>query len=1275
MRTIDVSNNRSKVALLSLLLPLAGLYSSVVESCPIGIAYQNCSDCHDATGTFNYSAAWSSTPTVIERNSTDTVTFSMNRNNGTVAGEGGFSALTTLGTFTATGGETNISSTNVSHSTPSAALSWSFTFNSGATSGTANFSAYGNPVNGNRAATDNNSSLCGGANANTGTSGDGNGGVFPASNTSIIVNDRPVIVAGVSNASFVENGSVTTVAPSLNLSDTENTATEIQSGSATITANYNAGDGDRLNINGATCAANSLICTGSGTRTITITGGSESALEFRNVFRAITFNNTSDTPSTSARTVEFSVTDQFSRARSDTRNVTVTTFEDPANFDTPAYNRIGTGTSSSTTQSVVEDILIQLQFAATDPEGVSTNYSLVSTTPLLTGPEPLIVVSGSGLLTWTPDGTRTSVTAIVGVNDNVGGMPDNTFSITLNVIGVNDPPIIMEGLSTSVNIDEDNAPTSFALTLNASDLDGDAIQWNIDTQGSKGLAFTSSGSGNSKVIGYLPSANEFGVDSFIVRATDGIEQDTIQVDVVIAAVNDAPLIIAVGAQAGTEGSLLTITPLVTDVDDINNGTDITWSFVSGQQAGMAISNTGVITWIPPLGAPPAIFGQSYPIAIRAADDGSDGAAAADESFIITINPPDTDNDLVADYDDLCLTVSDATNADNDGDGTAGSDGGTNDGGDVCDLDDDNDGMSDTFETTNGLNPFDAADAALDADGDGISNLDEFLAGTNPNFASLTINSTGYLTPFALTPPKPTVVAAGATAVVASNNGPYRPGHFDITWTASNSTSANLDTSIQSLDVRPIVSFAPDQQAAESSTVNVLASLNGSAAIYPVTVNYTVSGTADASDHNAVAGSFVITTPNQMVSFPFNVVADALSEGTETVIFTMTSATNAVLSNDVTHLVSIIEGNVAPVVSLRLSQNGKVVSKAYVSEGTVTVDAIVNDANSAQTHSLDWSRTANSLLPPTNNTTSNWTFTPAAGNYLIGLVVTDNGSPTLSNSLSQVINVSGDSVPTLKDLNGNDIDSDGDSVLDINEGFGDSDQDGIPDYLDAQSTGANDQHLIPNQTAARDNTTWFLVQTEPGIKIVTGNTARASNNSGAIVTDANIASFGGTLGGAPLNASDDFEHVGGIYDFELSGLVPGQSANIVIPLQSAIPIDAIFRKFNPNTGWSNFVVDNNNRLASAPGVLGACPETGSSQYTDGLVAFSNCLQLTIQDGGPNDADGVANGVVKDPGSLGITLQAPVTPTVRGSGRIDLVMFLGLFLLICCRAYTLHRASRR
>lgn len=48
------------------------------------------------------------------------------------------------------------------------------------------------------------------------------------------------------------------------------------------------------------------------------------------------------------------------------------------------------------------------------------------------------------------------------------------------------------------------------------------------------------------------------------------------------------------------------------------------------------------------------------------------------------------------------------------------------------ADDDNDGLPNAFETANGMDPANAADALLDKDGDGSSNIQEYFEGTDPN---------------------------------------------------------------------------------------------------------------------------------------------------------------------------------------------------------------------------------------------------------------------------------------------------------------------------------------------------------------------------------------------------------------------------------------------------------------------------------------------------------------------------------------------------------------
>jgi hypothetical protein len=54
---------------------------------------------------------------------------------------------------------------------------------------------------------------------------------------------------------------------------------------------------------------------------------------------------------------------------------------------------------------------------------------------------------------------------------------------------------------------------------------------------------------------------------------------------------------------------------------------------------------------------------------------------------------------------------------------------------ALDYDADNDRIDDGWESTFGLNPGAAADAALDADGDGLTNLEEHAAGTHPKSAA------------------------------------------------------------------------------------------------------------------------------------------------------------------------------------------------------------------------------------------------------------------------------------------------------------------------------------------------------------------------------------------------------------------------------------------------------------------------------------------------------------------------------------------------------------
>lgn len=106
--------------------------------------------------------------------------------------------------------------------------------------------------------------------------------------------------------------------------------------------------------------------------------------------------------------------------------------------------------------------------------------------------------------------------------DNGEGVPTNLSTLAYSNWLYNDniPPIIIEGDSVSVTMDEDGKPRPFILTLNASDANKDVITWSISNPANHGIASVS-GTGNSKSIEYTPVLDYVGSDNFTVQVSDG----------------------------------------------------------------------------------------------------------------------------------------------------------------------------------------------------------------------------------------------------------------------------------------------------------------------------------------------------------------------------------------------------------------------------------------------------------------------------------------------------------------------------------------------------------------------------------------------------------------------------------------------------------------------------------------------------------------------------------------------------------------------------------
>ena len=532
------------------------------------------------------------------------------------------------------------------------------------------------------------------------------------------------------------------------------------------------------------------------------------------------------------------------------------------------------------------------------------------------------------------------------------------------------------------------------------------------------------------------------------------------------------------------------------------------------------------------------------------------------------------------------TENDGSDPDTDGDGTPNS----------VDEDDDNDGMPDDYETDNGFDPLDASDAQMDADSDGVSNVDEYLAGTNPNQDDyppvlivpddVEVVSTGALTQVNLGEATASDARDGVIVPSVDNSGPFPPGPNSVLWSASD-RSGNTVEATQKVNVIPLISLGGRTEVNEGGSSFIVISLNGAAVQYPVSARLEVTGDAQApQDHDLVDQTIEISEGEQ-VSIPFSLVNDGAGEGPEEFTVRLVEPSGASLSAISELTVTISERNVAPIVSVELSQQGIERSLIYGDLGQVTLAVSIEDPNPEDLHTIDWSMMDNRLVRIPNDNDQTFIFDPtelSEGVYGVSVSISDDAieSSTVKQELAVSLKVES---PDLSDTE----DTDGDGVADGEEGLGDSDGDRIPDYLDS-SEDASELPISDGEAS---------LQSTEGSQMSLGDAAVYAGADGASLTLEDIQEFSDAVGGA--DASDDeFTFTDDIVDFEVSGVAVGASVNVVIPLSSPLLEGSVYRKYDVQVGWFNFVEDNENFVSSAEGSVGALPRSCLCGIPKGLL---------------------------------------------------------------------------
>ncbi|MGP9799654.1 Ig-like domain-containing protein [Rheinheimera sp. NSM] len=881
-------------------------------------------------------------------------------------------------------------------------------------------------------------------------------------------------------------------------------------------------------------------------------------------------------------------------------------------FTVTANNAAGTGPASAASNSITPAAIQTITFANPGAQNFGTTPTLTATTdsgltPVFTSSTPTVcTITAAGALTFVTAGTCT-INADQAGNGSYLPAPQVSRTFTVN-------PVV-PGTPTAVVATAADTAASIAFTAPASN-GGVNITGYTVTSNPGGL--TGVGAGSPVVVNGLTNGTPY---TFTVAATNSAGTGAASAAsnaVTPNPANSAPQISGSPATSVEQGEAYLFTPTANDIDA---GTTLQFSIVNKPTWATFDTATGTLSGTPAR----EHVGTSSNIVISVSDGSLSGSLAAFSIEVISVNaaPVAVDDNIELPFSANHTYLLDVAANDTDPDDDSLTITAAKAGIGLVSVQSNKllftapDNFSGTASFSYSISDGELSDMAQ---------VTLQIAGSNPDAPVITapddliVNATGLFTKVNVGVATAVDVAGNRLAVSLVNGLPmFAAGSRELYWRATDASGLS-STVTQLLQVNPLVSLSKPQTVINNSTVTVEVILNGQAPVYPLEVAYTVSGSADAlTEHDLAAGSVQINS-GLRASFSFNLFADLSSVAEKDIVITLDNGLN--LGANASTTISVTEANLAPVVVLDAQQQGENRLTLSKAGGVATITAQVSDPNPGDSTGLQWQ--ADAALTNISGDAMQFVFDPAGlatGVYRIALTATDDAAAPL-NSTTEIYLLVQDSLPLLDDS-----DSNNNLISDQAEGFGDSNSNGIPDYLDP----GFDCNVIPEQLA---NVVQFVAEGEPGICLRKGTTAALSNSGGIQLTTADQQA---------LEPDMLATNIGGSFDFMLHSLpVAGASYRLVLPQRQPVPQNAVYRKFTQANGWSNFVQNERNQLFSAAGEPGFCPPPGDSSWQNGLTAGHWCVQLQIEDGGANDADGLANSTIVDPGGVAVILNGNQLP---------------------------------
>ena len=361
----------------------------------------------------------------------------------------------------------------------------------------------------------------------------------------------PVVTTTVAALAYTENGGAVLLDPGITVTDAD--SANLASATVTMTTNYVNGQDTLAFVN-----QNGITGTWTpGTGVLALTGSATKAF-YQTALQSITYTNTSDAPSTLARTVTFVANDGSTNSNTATRSITVAAVNDGPVNTVPGSQT----THTSIVFSSANGNLVSIADVDAAAGSVQMVLTVTNGTLTLSGIAGLTFSVGDG----TADATMTFTGTVANINTAMAGM---TYVPTFGYVGganlqvaTNDQGNTGSGGSlgdtdnVAITVNADVAPTAVAnsysvnedtlltvavgtgVLVNDTDPESDPMTALLVSDVANGdLALSADGS-----FTYLPGLNFNGSDSFTYKANDGaLDSNVVTVTITVDAVNDAPV--------------------------------------------------------------------------------------------------------------------------------------------------------------------------------------------------------------------------------------------------------------------------------------------------------------------------------------------------------------------------------------------------------------------------------------------------------------------------------------------------------------------------------------------------------------------------------------------------------------------------------------------------------------------------------------------------------------------------------------------------------------